>query len=82
MGQSNMDNPEKLATWTHKTQDKQKTQHNMCWTTLYTRNKTKNTMQYVLDNTILKKQNKKHNTICVAQHYTKETKQKTQCNMC
>jgi hypothetical protein len=38
MGQSNMDNPEKLATWTHTTQDKDK-------------------------------QNKKHNTICVGQHY-------------
>jgi len=34
MGQSNMDNPEKLATWTDKD-----------------------------------KQNKKHNTICVGQHY-------------
>jgi hypothetical protein len=54
----------------HYTQEtKQKTQHNMCWTTLYTRNKTKNTTQYVLDNTIHKKQNKKHNAICVGQHY-------------
>ena len=67
MGQSNMDNPEKLATWTHKTQDKQKTQHNMCWTTLYTRNKTKNTTQYVLDNTI---------------HKTKTNKTITQHNIC
>jgi hypothetical protein len=41
-------------------QTKQKTQHNMCWTTPYTRqktktNKTKNTTQYVLDTTTHKK---------------------------
>ena len=38
-GQSRMDNPEKLATLgtqdTRLRQTKQKTQHNMCWTVLY-----------------------------------------------
>jgi Ca2+/Na+ antiporter len=53
--------------------------------------KTKNTTQYVLDDTIHKKkdgdkQNKKHNTICVGRHHTQEkrrrqTNQKTQHNM-
>jgi hypothetical protein len=54
---------------------KHKTQHNMCWTPLCTRHKTKtnkieNTTQYVLDITIHKtqdedKQTKMHNTVCV-----------------
>ena len=54
----------------------------MCWTTPYTRkkmkrNKTKDTTQCVLDDTIHKKkdedkQNKKHNTICVGRHHTQE----------
>ena len=43
---------------------RRKTQHNMCWTPLYTN---KNTTQYVLDTTIHKQ---KHNTICVRHHYT------------
>ena len=36
-GQSQMDNPEKLATYrVHKTKrNKAKTQHNICWTPLY-----------------------------------------------
>ena len=38
-GQSNMDNPEKLAAYkcsVHKTKkNKTKTQHNMCWTPLH-----------------------------------------------
>jgi hypothetical protein len=82
---------------TRRRQTKQKTQHNMCWTPPYTRhkaktNKTKNTAQYVLDTTIHKtqdedKQNIKHSTICVGYHYTqdtrrRQTKQKTQHNMC
>ena len=69
----------------------------MCWTPPYTRkktktNKTKNTTQYVLDDTIQKtkdedKQNKKHNTICVGDHHAqdkrrRQAKQKTQHNMC
>jgi hypothetical protein len=42
-----------------RSQTKQKTQHNMCWTPLYTRHKTKtnkieNTTQYVLDTNIRK----------------------------
>jgi ribulose 1,5-bisphosphate synthetase/thiazole synthase len=49
-----------------------KTQHNMCWTPLYTN---KNTTQYVLDTTIHKQ---KHNTICVRHHYTQR---KTQHNI-
>ena len=56
-----MDNTEKLATMGSQDtrQIKQKTQHNMCWTSPYTRqkmmtNKTKNTTQYVLDITIHK----------------------------
>ena len=76
---------------------RQKTQHNMCWTPPHTRpktktNKTKNTTQYVLDDTIHKKkdedkQTKKHNTICVGRHHTqdkrrRQTNQKTQHNMC
>ena len=82
---------------TRRRQIQQETQHNMCWTPLYTRNKTKtnttrNTTQYVLDTTIYKKQdedkyNKKHNTICVGHHYIQETRrrqiqQNTQHNMC
>jgi hypothetical protein len=61
---------------------KQITQHNMCWTTPYTRKKTKtnkpkNTTQYVLDDTIQKtkgedKQSKKHNTICVGHHHSQD----------
>jgi hypothetical protein len=63
-------------------QTKQITQHNMCWTPPYTRqktktNKTKNTTQYVLDNTIHKtkdedKQHKTHNTICVGRHHAQD----------
>ena len=70
---------------------KQKTQHNMCWKPPYKRLKmktdeTKNIAQYVLETTIQKTQdkdrNKKHNTICVGNHHTKDsrrrqTKQKT-----
>ena len=46
---------------TRRRQIQQETQHNMCWTPLYTRNKTKtnttrDTTQYVLDTTIYKKQ--------------------------
>ena len=58
----------------------------MCWTPLYTRNKTKtnttkHTTQYVLDTTINKKQdedkyNKRHNTICVGHHYIQETRRR------
>jgi UDP-2,3-diacylglucosamine pyrophosphatase LpxH len=54
----------------------------MCWTPPYTRkktktNKTKNTSQYVLDDTIQKtkgedKQSKKHNTICVGHHHAQD----------
>ena len=56
-------------------QNKKNTQHNMCWISLYTRNKTntnkikkKHTTQYVLDITMHKKQDeykqnlKKHTT--------------------
>ena len=48
---------------TRRRQIQQTTQHNMCWTPLYTRNKTKtnttrDTTQYVLDTTIYKKQDK------------------------
>ena len=54
-----------MDTTIHQTQDEdkqnKKSQHNMCWTQLYTRhktetNKTKNTTQYVLDTTIHKTQ--------------------------
>ena len=58
----------------------------MCWTPSYTRhmtktNKTKNTMQYVLDTIIHKthdedKQNKKHNTICVGHHHTQDKRRR------
>ena len=35
MWESKMDNPEKLATWGHRTKkNKTKPQHNMCWTPL------------------------------------------------
>ena len=69
----------------------------MCWKPPYKRLKTKtdetkNIAQYVLETTIQKTQdedrrNKKHNTICVGHHHTKDsrrrlTKQKTQHNMC
>ena len=82
---------------TRRRQIQQTTQHNMCWTPLYTRNKTKtnttnNTTQYVLDTTIYKKQdedkyNKRHNTIYVGHHYIQDTRrrqipQETQHNMC
>jgi hypothetical protein len=60
----------------------------MCWTSLYTGNKTNtnkikktHTTQYVLDITIHKKQDeykqnlkKTQNTICVGHHYTQETR--------
>ena len=63
----------------------------MCWKPPYKRLKmktdeTKNIAQYVLETTIQKTQdedrNKKHNTICVGNHHTKDsrrrqTKQKT-----
>ena len=72
-------------------QTKQKTQHNMCWKPPYkrlkTKTETKNIAQYVLETTIQKTQdedrrNKKHSTICVGNHHTKDsrrrqTKQKT-----
>ena len=69
----------------------------MCWTTPYTRQKTKtiktkHKTQYVLDDTIQKtkdedKRTKKHNTICVGHHHTQDKrrrlgKQNTQHNMC
>ena len=54
----------------------------MCWTPPCTRKKTKttktkNTTQYVLDDTIQKTkdedhQNKKYNTICVGHHHTQD----------
>ena len=62
---------------------KQKTQHNMCWKPPYKRLKmktdeTKNIAQYVLETTIQKTQdedrNKKHNTICVGNHHTKDSR--------
>jgi hypothetical protein len=77
-------------------QIKQKTHHNMCWTTPYRRqkaktNKAKNTTQYVLDTTMHKtkvedKQNKTHNTICVGHQHTqdkrrRQTNTKKQHNM-
>ena len=41
---------------------------------------TKNTTQYVLDTTIQKTQdedrNKKHNTICVGNHHTKDSRRR------
>jgi hypothetical protein len=63
----------------------------MCWKPPYkrlkTKTETKNIAQYVLETTIQKTQdedrrNKKHNTICVGHHHTKDsrrrqTKQKT-----
>jgi predicted membrane protein len=55
---------------TRRRQIQQTTQHNMCWTPLYTRNKTKtnttkHTTQYVLDTTIYKKQDEdKHIVLC------------------
>jgi hypothetical protein len=36
MGQSKIDNPEKLATQDLEKQNRRKTQHNMCWTPIYT----------------------------------------------
>jgi hypothetical protein len=50
----------------HKTQDEDKhtkTQHNMCWTSSYTRQKTKTNTQ-------------KHNTICVGHHHTQDTRRR------
>ena len=58
----------------------------MCWKPPYKRLKmktdeTKNIAQYVLETTIQKTQdedrNKKHNTICVGNHHTKDSKMKT-----
>ena len=68
-------------------EDKQnKNTTHICWTPLCIRhktqiNKTKNTIQYMLDTTIHKtqdtdKQSKKHNTICVGHHYTVTNKHK------
>ena len=73
-----MDNPEKLATQdTQQDEDKQnKTQHNMCQTPLYTREKTKtNKTKTIQRNWQHRIHNKtktnktKHNTICVRHHY-------------
>ena len=36
MGQSKIDNPEKLATQDLEKQNRRKKQHNMCWTPIYT----------------------------------------------
>ena len=50
----------------HKTEDEDKhtkTQHNMCWTSSYTRHKTKTNTQ-------------KHNTICVGHHHTQDTRRR------
>ena len=64
---------------------KQKTQHNMCWKPPYkrlkTKTETKNITQYVLETTIQKTQdedrrNKKHNTICVGHHHTKDSRRR------
>ena len=64
----------------------------MCWKPPYKRLKmkteTKNTTQYVLETTIQKTQdedrrNKKHNTICVGNHHTEDSRRRqTQHNMC
>jgi hypothetical protein len=53
-------------------------------------NKTKNTTQYVVDDTMHKtkdedKQNKTHNTICVGHHHAQDQRrrqEKSQHNMC
>ena len=57
-GQSKLDNPAKVTTLSTQDEDKQKTQHNMCWTPPYTRRRQqtnqKHTTQYVLDTTMHK----------------------------
>ena len=71
---------------THKKKDEdkqnKKTQHNMCWTTPYTRqktktNKTKNTTQYVLDNTIHKTKDEDKQNKTKTQYVLDDTIQKT-----
>jgi len=73
-----MENPETLGILdtqdTRRRQAKQNTQHNMCWTTPYTRNKTKTNKP-------------KNTTQYVGHHHTqdqrrRQTNQKTQHNMC